>query len=75
MISPLDGGGFVQSFLPENYDNVLIEKGREALYQLTDEYLPEVRDIKHLVVHGSVYQKVTDIAEQLGINLIYYGIN
>lgn len=70
VIPPLEGGGFVQSFLPPNYDAELIEKGQSALHDFTAKYLPEVDGIKHLVAHGKVYEKITDIAEQLNIDLI-----
>lgn len=70
IIPPLEGGGFVQSFLPVNYDKALIEKGQEALHEFTQSHLPQVDHIKHLVAHGKVYEKITDIAEQLDIDLI-----
>lgn len=70
VIPPLEGGGFVQSFLPADYDKELIEKGKQALHKFTDTHLSDVSNIKHLVVHGKVYEKITDIAEQLDIDLI-----
>lgn len=70
IIPPLEGGGFVQSFLPMDYDKELIQKGQEALHAFTQEYLPQVENIKHLVAHGKVYEKITDIADQLDIDLI-----
>lgn len=70
VIPPLEGGGFVQSFLPANYDKELIEKGREALHEYTAKYFQPANNIKHVVVHGKVYEKITDVAEQLNIDLI-----
>ncbi len=70
VIPPLEGGGFVQSFLPANYDKELISKGQEALHEFTKTHLANVKNIKHLVVHGKVYEKITDVAEQLDIDLI-----
>lgn len=70
VIPPLEGGGFVQSFLPADYDKSLIEKGVEALHEYTASYFPQSDKIKHIVVHGKVYEKITDIADQLDINLI-----
>ncbi|PIE45964.1 MAG: universal stress protein UspA [Gammaproteobacteria bacterium] len=70
VIPPLEGGGFIQSFLPADYDANLIKKAKEALHYFTKERMPEIKDIKHLVVHGKVYEKITDIAEQLDIDLI-----
>lgn len=70
IIPPLEGGGFVQSFLPANYDAELITKGQEALHEFTKSHLPEIDNIKHLVAHGKVYEKITDIADQLDIDLI-----
>lgn len=70
VIPPVEGGGFVQSFLPADYDKALIEKGKVALTNFTSEHLPTVDNIKHLVVHGKVYEKITDVAEQLDIDLI-----
>ncbi len=70
VIPPLEGGGFVQSFLPANYDKELIHKGQEALHEFTKTHLAGVKNIKHLVVHGKVYEKITDVADQLDIDLI-----
>ncbi|MBS9777898.1 MAG: universal stress protein [Gammaproteobacteria bacterium] len=70
VIPPLEGGGFVQSFLPENYDKALIEKGQHALKEYTHEHMPHVANLKHLVVHGKVYEKIIDVSEQLDIDLI-----
>lgn len=70
VIPPLEGGGFVQSFLPANYDKELTEKGKTALREFTKTHLSEVSNIKHLVVYGKVYEKITDAAEQLDIDLI-----
>lgn len=69
VIPPLEGGGFVQSFLPANYDKELIEKGQHALHEFTREHLP-VENIKHIVTHGKVYEKISDIADKLDIDLI-----
>ncbi len=70
VIPPLEGGGFVQSFLPADYDKNLIESCKKSLHEYTEESLPGIPHIKHLVVHGKVYEKITDIAEQLDIDLI-----
>lgn len=70
VIPPLEGGGFVQSFLPANYDAELIRKGKEALREYTKTHLSDVEQIKHVVVHGKVYEKITDAAEQLNVDLI-----
>ncbi|MGY0399696.1 MAG: universal stress protein [Ostreibacterium sp.] len=70
VIPPLEGGGFVQSFLPDDYDKALIEKTQVLLHEFTNTYFPEINKIKHLVAHGKVYEKITDISEQLDIDLI-----
>lgn len=70
VIPPVEGGGFVQSFLPANYDAQLIQKVQDTLHAFTAAHLSEVKDIKHLVAHGKVYEKITDIASQLDIDLI-----
>lgn len=70
IIPPVDGGGFIQSFLPANYDKELIGKAQEALHDFTRSHLAGVSNIKHLVAHGKVYEKITDISEQLNIDLI-----
>ncbi len=70
VIPPVDGSGFVQSFLPMNYDKALIEKAQEALHQFTASHLDGIKGIKHIVAHGKVYEKINDIAEKLEIDLI-----
>lgn len=70
IIPALEAGGFVQSFLPANYDKDLIAKGQETLHAFTAENLPGLSNIKHIVSYGKVYERITDIAEQLDIDLI-----
>ncbi len=70
VIPPVEGGGFVQSFLPANYDQDILSKAQAALHEFTASHLPEVDHIKHITAHGKVYEKITDIAEQLDIDLI-----
>lgn len=70
VIPPLEGGGFVQSFLPADYDKELIAKGKAALREYVDPHFPDSDNISHIVVHGKVYEKITDVAEQLDIDLI-----
>lgn len=70
VIPPIDGGGFVQSFLPADYDKELVAKAQKALHEFTHSHLPQLEKIKHLVAHGKVYEKITDVAQQLDIDLI-----
>lgn len=70
VIPPLEGGSFVQSFLPADYDKHLIEKTQAALKAFTQKNLTSASSINHLVAHGKIYEKITDIADELDIDLI-----
>ncbi len=70
VIPPVEGGGFVQSFLPPDYDKRLLEQAHAALCQFSDNKLVGLKNVHHLVAHGKVYEKVTDIASELNIDLI-----
>ncbi len=70
VVPPIEGGGFVQSFLPANYDKELLDKTQQALHDFTASHLPCVDHIKHIAAHGKVYEKITDISEKLDIDLI-----
>lgn len=70
VIPPLESGGFWQSYLPANYDKEVLKKAQSCLNEVTQQYLPEIENIKHLAAHGKIYEKICDIAEQLEIDLI-----
>lgn len=70
VIPLVEGSGIVQSFLPANYDKALLEKGQETLHEFTHDYIPASDKVKHIVAHGKVYEKVTDVADKLDIDLI-----
>ncbi len=70
VIPPVEGGGFVQSFLPPDYDKHLLEQAHAALCEFSDSKLAGLQNVHHLVAHGKVYEKVTDIASELHIDLI-----
>lgn len=70
VIPAFEGGGFAQSFLPPDYDKNLIEKAQVALRAFTEKYLSDVDNVSHLVAHGKIYEKITEIAAELDIDLI-----
>lgn len=70
VIPPIEGSGFVQSFLPPDYSKHLIEQGQAALREFSATHFSPDAQIKHLVAHGKVYEKIIDIANELKIDLI-----
>ncbi|MPV85674.1 universal stress protein [Ostreibacterium oceani] len=70
VIPLIETEGFVSSFLPQGYDKALIEKGQNVLREFTQTHLSGVDNIKHLVTHGKVYERIVEMAEQLSIDLI-----
>ncbi len=70
VLPSLDAGGIVSTFLPKNYDKKIVDKASEELHNFTKDKLPNIENVKHIVTHGRVYEKITLAAEKLDINLI-----
>lgn len=70
VIPPIEGGGFVASFLPGDYESKLSEKIKKDLHDFTDKYFDNPKEIKHIVAHGKIYEQITELSEELGVDLI-----
>lgn len=70
VIPTFDAGGFARSFLPADYDKHLLEKAQVTLREFSEKRLSGFDNISHMVAHGKVYEKITDIADELKIDLI-----
>lgn len=70
VVPPIEGGGFVTSFLPGDYESKLSEKVKQDLHDFTGKYFDDPSGIKHIVAHGKIYEQITDISEELGVDLI-----
>lgn len=70
VIPPVEGGGFVASFLPANYESKLTETVKKDLHAFTDKHFDNPGEIQHIVSHGKIYEEITDVSEELNVDLI-----
>lgn len=69
-IVPAPSNSFVSSFLPKNFDKVVLEEGKEKLQNFTKERFTGDKKVQHIVAYGTVYEEVNRIADECGVDLI-----
>ncbi len=69
-IVPDFGMSIVGSFFPADYEEQALERARQELHAFTAEHVPEGVPVQHIVGHGTIYQEILRIAEEVGVDLI-----
>jgi nucleotide-binding universal stress UspA family protein len=69
-VVPDFGMSIVGSFFPEGYERQALERAREDLHAFTRDRLPEDLTVQHIVGHGTIYQEILRLAEEVKADLI-----
>ena len=64
VIPPLAGGSMIASFLPKNYDTIVLEELLQALETYAAKQFSAGENVACRVVRGSVYEEVNRIAAE-----------
>ena len=68
-VVPDYGMSIVGQFFPKQHEGEMLAEAQKLLHAFTDEHLPG-RQVQHIVAHGSVYQEILRMAEEIRIDLI-----
>jgi len=60
----------VSSFLPNNFDKVVLEEGKKKLSEFTQGLFPEGKKVQCIVAYGTVYEEINRLAEELDVDII-----
>jgi nucleotide-binding universal stress UspA family protein len=60
----------VTAYLPEDSGRKLIKRAKDTLAAFIEENVPETLGANKIVVQGTVYQRILEVAEEIGADLI-----
>lgn len=63
----------VGSFFPQGHEAQMLEAARVQLHEFTAEQIAQGVRVQHIVGHGTVYEEVLRVAEQIRADLIILG--
>lgn len=68
-VVPDYGMSIVGQFFPKPHEGEMLAEAQKLLHAFTEKHLPG-RKVQHVIAHGSVYQEILHMAEEIGIDLI-----
>lgn len=60
----------VAQFFPKGHEDQTLEEGRRELAKLCAEGVPDGVPVKPIVVYGTIYKQIIEVAESIGADLI-----
>ena len=72
-VVPDFGMSIVGSFFPENYEDKVLEKARQALHEFVRKHVPNTVKVQHVIGHGVVYDEILRVSEEVSADLIVLG--
>ena len=69
-VVPNFGMTVVAQFFPKDYENKTIEEARKELAKLCAEGIPDGVPVKPIVVYGTIYKRIIEVAESIKADLI-----
>ena len=69
-VVPDFGMTVVAQFFPKDYENKTIEEARKELAKLCAEGIPDGVPVKPIVVYGTIYKRIIEVAESIKADLI-----
>lgn len=72
-VVPDYGMSLVGSFFPKGHEKKVLESAREQLHEFVSAQVPPEIRVQHVVGHGTVYEEVLRVAEEVDVDLIVLG--
>ena len=72
-VVPDFGMSIVGSFFPKDYEGEMLEKARQALHEFVDKNVPDDLTVQHVIGHGTVYEEILRVADEVKVDLIVLG--
>jgi len=69
-ILPNFGMSIVGSFFPEDFETKAMEKAKANLHAFVKQHVPSDVAVQHVVGHGTVYEEILRIADDIACDLI-----
>ena len=72
-VVPTYSMSIVGSFFPSGYEAKIVEAARVKLHEFVDTIIGDSVRVQHIVGHGTVYEEVLRVAEEIKVDLIILG--
>ena len=72
-VLPDYGLHWIGTFFEEGSMDKAVSTASDALHKMVSEVLPEKESVRHIVDIGSAYDKVLEVAEKIGVDMIVVG--
>jgi nucleotide-binding universal stress UspA family protein len=72
-VVPNFGMSIVSTFFPANFEEEVLKKATETLHDFTKVHIPSEIQVQHSVGHGSIYEEILRVAEEITPDLIVMG--
>lgn len=69
-VVPDFGMSIVGSFFPADFENQALKQGSEKLHEWVAANVPKGISVQHIVAHGSVYEEILRVSEEIKCDLI-----
>jgi len=69
-VVPNYGSAAVAQYFPEGYEDKVIEQTKQELHDLSRRLVPEDMSVQHVVAYGNIYEKILEVADDLGVDII-----
>ncbi|MBL4786278.1 MAG: universal stress protein [Cohaesibacteraceae bacterium] len=72
-VVPNFGSSIVGSFFPKDHEEQVMEGTNKALHGFVTENIPSDISVQHIIGHGTAYEEILRVAEEIDCDLIIMG--
>ena len=69
-VVPDFGMSIVGSFFPANFEHQALKQAGESLHAWVSEHVPKGIKVQHIVAHGTAYEEILRVSEEINCDLI-----
>jgi nucleotide-binding universal stress UspA family protein len=72
-VVPDFGMSVVGQFFPPEFEHQALEAANKQLHAFVAEHVPTELKVQHIVAHGTVYEEILRVADELKVDLVVMG--
>lgn len=72
-VVPDFGMSIVGSFFPKGDEDKMLEQARQTLHDFVGEHVPDGVKVQHVIGHGTVYEEILRVADEVKADLVVLG--
>ncbi len=72
-VVPNFGSSIVSSFFPIDHEEQVMKGANKALHDFVDQHIPDDIKVQHIIGHGSAYEEILRVSEEIKSDVIIMG--